>query len=54
VAVSKASVRGIGLAQAAKIVDVALAAHEDEAVAVAAIRSVGLVPEPEEAGPAGH
>jgi uncharacterized protein GlcG (DUF336 family) len=29
-------------------------AHEDEAVAVSAIRSVGLVPEPEEPGPAGH
>ena len=29
-------------------------AHEDEAVAVNAIRSVGLIPEPEEPGPPGH
>jgi uncharacterized protein GlcG (DUF336 family) len=28
--------------------------HEDEAVAISAIRAAGLIPEPEEPGPAGH
>jgi uncharacterized protein GlcG (DUF336 family) len=29
-------------------------AHEDEAVAITAIRAAGLTPEPEQPGPAGH